>query len=344
MTKKYKYAIEINEFTNSQDCKKYYFNYRSTKDICIALTENSIRVSCEMTVEYDPRRFQSCEIPLFSDAIKKSLLVYLITFSKDIKSNAHQNPPQVSFFIDDENQATTSLPVYSLIPDTLTPKMSAAWGSEKVIENILTYTPSKYDSTIASLFALICAKSKDKETERFMYLWMSINGMYNFISKCVGKATAKEREKISMMLKMYDLAESAFDSKIRRKIAKHIIQIVSENWDGRAITQESLSDSGSHEKIARAIKAKLKESLPTDSKEIAPYAYLLIELPYYFRCTYFHADEPVLLYAFEHELKCLRALNMIMESFLDRELYKYFSGEYNETYISNKLSKELSHV
>ena len=345
MTKKYKYAIEINEFTDSQDCKKYYYSFGKTENICIALTENSIRVSCEMTVKYDPQRFQSCEIPLFSDAIKKTLLVYLITFSKDIKSNAHQNPPQVSFFINDEHQATTSLPVYSLIPDTLTPKMSAAWGSEKVIENILTYTPSKYDSKIASLFALICAKSKDKENERFMYLWMSINGMYNYISELIerpGKSKKREYEKIITMLKLYGMGEKNLRIDDRPSIANQIISAINDSWDDKVISAESLSDSGSHRVIGNAIFSSLS-SIDSQDK-ITPYGYLLLELPYYFRCTYFHADKPVLLYAFEHELKCLRALNMIMESFLDRELYKYFSGEYNETYISNKLSKELSHV
>lgn len=338
MTKKHKYAIEINEFTDSQDCKKYYYSYGNTKDICIALTENSIRVSCEMTVEYDPQRFQNREILLFSDAIRKSLLVYLIIFSKNIEVITRQ----ASLFIDNVYQSDIPVTIHSLIPDMHIQDFPTAWSSEKVIENILTYTRSKYDSKISSLFALICAKSKDKENERFMYLWMSINGMYNYMAKCAGKSTDNDLEKLKLILEKYDIGKSCLTRKTRKAIARRIISVISKNWDDKVISAESLSDSGSHRVIGNAIFSSLSSINSQD--KITPYGYLLLELPYYFRCTYFHANKPVLLYAFEHELKCLRALNMIMESFLDRELYKYFSGEYNETYISDKLSKELSHV
>lgn len=340
MKKKYTYTIELNKVLEAQNNRKYYYNYRNTKDICITISENAARISCSMTVKFNPQSFAIEKNQLFSDAIKKTLLVYLIIFSKNLEVK------QALLFVDGEYQMSISVPIYSLIPDSLNRNMPNVWDSKEVVEQILTYSVSIYDSKIASLFALICAKSKDKETERFMYLWMSINGMYNFISKCVGNQTWKEQEKISMMLKMYDIAESALTRKDRQHIAKHIVPIVSENWDGGAITQKSLSDSDSHKKIANAINALLKESLPNGSEEIDPYACLLIELPYYLRCSYFHASKPVLLYAFKDEqiLKCLCALNETMEAFLDKELYKYFSEEYSETEIRRMLSKELTHV
>lgn len=340
MKKKYTYTIELNKVLEAQNSRKYYYNYRNTKDICITISENAARISCSMTVKFNPQSFAIEKNQLFSDAIKKALLVYLIIFSKNLEVK------QALLFVDGEYQMPISVPIYSLIPDSLNRNMPNVWDSKEVVEQILTYSVSIYDSKIASLFALICAKSKDKETERFMYLWMSINGMYNFISKCAGNQIWNEQEKISMILKMYDMAESALTHKDRQHIAKYIIPIVSENWDSGAITQESLSDSDSHQKIANAIKAQLKESLTNGSEEIEPYACLLIELPYYLRCSYFHASKPVLLYAFKDEqiLKCLCALNETMEAFLDKELYKYFSGKYNKTEIRRMLSKKLTHV
>lgn len=297
-----------------------------------------------MTVKFNPQSFAIEKNRLFSDAIKKALLVYLIIFSKNIESS------QASLFVDDEYQMSIPIPIYSLISGFLDRNMPAVWDSEKVIEEILTYNASKYDSRIASLFALICAKNKEKETERFMYLWMSINGVYNHIYNCSKKSGEKpnidERTKLTHMIKMYDIGEEAFYQNERRKISKYIISIITKNWNGGAITQESLSDSDSHQKIASAIKEQLKELFPNGSKGTEPYACLLIELPYYLRCSYFHASKPVLLYAFKDEqiLKCLCALNETMEAFLDKELYKYFSGEYSETEIQKMLSKELTHV
>lgn len=340
MKKKYTYTIELNKVLGAQNNRKYYYNYRNTKDICITISENAARISCSMTVKFNPKSFAIEKNQLFSDAIKKALLVYLIVFSKNLEVK------QALLFVDGEYQTSISVPIYSLISDSLNRNMPNVWASKEVVEQILTYSVSIYDSKIASLFALICAKSKNKETERFMYLWMSINGMYNFISKCAGNQTGNEQEKISMILKMYDMAESALTRKDRQHIAKYIIPIVSENWDNGAITQESLSNSGYHQEIASAIKEQLKELFPNGSKGIEPYACLLIELPYYLRCSYFHASKPILLYAFKDEqiLKCLCALNETMEAFLDKELYKYFSGEYSETEIRRMLSKELTHV
>lgn len=344
MSKKYTYTIKIGTMAEGQKVRKYHYEYGNTKGICIEITKNAISISCPMTVKYDLQSFTIEENRLFSDAIKKAFLVYLIIFSKNIESS------QASLFVDDEYQTSIPVSIYSLFSGSLPRNMPAAWDSEKVIEEILTYNASKNDSKIASLFALICAKSKEKETERFMYLWMSINGVYNHIYNCSKKSgeepNTNEHTKLTHMIKMYDIGEEAFSQDERKKISKHIISIITKNWNGGAITQESLSDSDSHQKIASAIKAQLKESLPNGSKEIEPYACLLIELPYYLRCSYFHANKPVLLYAFKDEqiLKCLCALNETMEAFLDKELYKYFSGEYSETEIRKMLSKELTHV
>lgn len=345
MSKKYTYTIKIGTMAEGQKVRKYHYEYGNTKGICIEITKNAISISCPMTVKYDLQSFTIEENRLFSDAIKKAFLVYLIIFSKNIESS------QASLFVDDEYQTSIPVSIYSLFSGSLPRNMPAAWDSEKVIEEILTYNASKYDSKIASLFALICAKSKEKETERFMYLWMSINGIYNYVydySKKSGeKSNTNERTKLTHMIKMYDIGEEAFSQDERKKISKHIISIITKNWNSGAITQKSLSDSGSHQEIASEIKALLKEPLSNGSiKETEPYACLLIELPYYLRCSYFHANKPVLLYAFKNEkiLRCLRALNETMEAFLDKELYKYFSGEYSEAKIQRKLAKELTHV
>ena len=58
--------------------------------------------------------------------------------------------------------------------------MPSNFIEQKTVEGILSKTKTTYDSRIASLYALICSKSKHYEAERFIYLWMAFNGMYGY--------------------------------------------------------------------------------------------------------------------------------------------------------------------
>ena len=77
MSKKYTYTIKIGTMGEDQKVRKYHYEYGKTKGICIEITKNAISISCSMAVKYDLQSFTIEESRLFSDAIKKALLVYL---------------------------------------------------------------------------------------------------------------------------------------------------------------------------------------------------------------------------------------------------------------------------
>lgn len=76
MKKKYTYTIELNKVLEAQNNRKYYYNYRNTKDICITISENAARISCSMTVKFNPQSFASVDKGIHNKTTKYGLPTY----------------------------------------------------------------------------------------------------------------------------------------------------------------------------------------------------------------------------------------------------------------------------
>ena len=103
----------------------------------------------------------------------------------NIKSISVQIDDEIETVVFEKNDKT--IPIFSLIANKLARPLSIGWDNNKIITAMLNTVKSNYDSRTASLFALLNAKNKIYETEKFIYLWMSFNGMYNYFFKKVAE-------------------------------------------------------------------------------------------------------------------------------------------------------------
>lgn len=340
---KHLHSITIN--TLGKKTCDYSYQFGNTKDICIQISSSGISIKAHLTKIYDKIEMFTDGTYLFSDAIKKSLLLYLITYNKPLTIKA------LAIQIDDEKEQldikekATPL-IYSMISSSLSAPINKAFLSEPCVDGILSQTKSSYDSRMAALFALLCGKSKQFETERFIYFWMSLNGLYGYYSSIVGKEhnntkISKEYKQIRYFQSFYSLGnETISDDSDKKRIANETMSIIKQTSE--LLSQDFLqSENGTAvaEKIARLLVKK-----DGTAYNISPYGYLLTQLPYYLRCNLFHGNKPIKLFCLEDdlEIQCLRSINEILENFLDNELFKWFDCNYiNEIVVPQAKSTQL---
>ena len=243
--------------------------------------------------------------------------------------------------IHDSNQSNEPL-IYGMSGASLISKMSENWGTPQ-FERILRVTKTKTDRLDASLYALLTAKSKGYVTERFMYLWMSFNGLYGYIAekaaeynddKAVKRWIGQDRGQLKFVSMFFghsyhalvlkdDKDSFRFDlelalAKVRAEDIEQFIFDLRNNVDNEYIDsiREILSKYG--------IQGKMSE-----------YAALSIYFPYLIRCKYFHGEKAIPFFCFkdEHPLPVLRVLNTLLERLLDDNLYRFM----NEDELNNEL-------
>lgn len=297
------------------------------------------------------------------DAIKKAELLYLILYGKKLQyetlcvsAGALYEEYSVSNGIDQPL-------VYSMVDNMIT-TMSDGWKSEEVLKGIVSAPKTKQGRLFASLYALIIAKSKMYATERFMYLWMAMNGLYGEISDIIihpdsdirnnsleaDKNTVawlnREYGQIKFMALLqgwqYDL--SSLSHPRNEKERNHIrldAEILCEKikTDSLHTFYTAVKTNDIDNKYITELQGIIKNDSQDDKIVIHPYAFMTLWLPYQIRCKYFHGEFPVSLLSFEneHPLPAITVVNTFLESFLDNELPKWF----DENIVDNELKPKV---
>ena len=331
---KHIHTLTINKVGKS--AKKHLYDFGSTKNIELTLSETGISITAQLTKVYDKEEMLSGNSYLFPDAIKKGLLLYLIKYRKalQIKSiivKTDDNEETIKF------DATVKPPVYSMISGDVKRNIPSELSSDSVFGYLLHTPKTKYDKRIASLFALLCSKSKDFETERFLYLWTSFNGIYGYCSNIVfeerkteiAKKTLSEYDELKYFHKLFSLGEDRIPQKDNNIIAHSAISILKQ-FEINSINKDYIEKS----KLDESISALLVKS-GGEKYNITVYCYLLTQLSYYFRCKYVHGSKPVLLFAYPDDdvLHSLSIVNNLLEEFIDKTLHLLF----DDKYVSNAL-------
>ena len=171
-----------------------------------------------------------------------------------------------------------------------------------------------------------------------MYLWMSFNGLYGYYSSIVGREhggikISKEYKQIRYFQSLFSLGnETISDDKDKTRIANEVMAIIKQT--PTKITKNFLeSEDG---KVLSENITKVLTKKDGTLYNIAPYGYLLTQLPYYLRCNLFHGNKPIKLFCFENDLEilCLHVINELLESFLDDHLFMWFDSNYiNQTIL-----------
>ena len=323
---KIRHSLTIN--TIGAEYNKFTYDFGPTKDVELIVSETGAQITADLTRIYDSKEMLCGDSYLFADAINKALLLYLMRYSRTLKIEV------LTFRIDSKEESIlldqhAEPPVYSMITGKLHRPISVEFSEKAITDQLLKMTKSKYDKRIAALFALLLSKSKRYETERFIYLWTSLNGMYSWISDIVAEANGvekcrKEYKQIIAFQKFIDVGSGTIAEKDKAPIAHEVVLIL-----GNISNQRVLRADIEAKDLSQQISAALK-SASGEKYNLTAYGYLLTQLSYYFRCKIVHGSRPVLLFshADNKELHALKVINDLLEEFIDNNLYEWFDEKY----------------
>lgn len=330
--KKHLHILTVNYL--DKNLTEYTYEFGHTKNIKLSLSKTGFSISVELNKIYDKEEMLSGNSYLFPDSIRKGLLLYLIKYNKSLDINS------ITVKIDDEYDKVTfdekvKPLIYSMVNGNLQREISKTFSNDIVFDYLLNTPKSKYDKRIASLFALLCGKSKEYETERFIYLWTSFNGMYSWLSVFIALANntdkyRKECKKIEGLQQFIGVGNETIAGEDISHIADSVISIL------KKVPAECVGRSDIEaEEISKKIEGVLKEDFLSKKYNLTAYGYVLTQLAYYFRCKIIHGSKPVYLfsYADDKELHSLKIINALLEEFIDDNLPLWF----DEKYISDNI-------
>ncbi len=120
---------------------------------------------------------------------------------------------------------------------------------------------------------MILSKSKIYETERFNYMWFAFNGMYSYFWTMVKKYVKgtveggdSEMNQLQAFMRANNLPTGFADRKSVDIIAREIKSLINTEWDGNAVTENSIEDI--HAGFAEKVRAKLYKRINDNGKEI----------------------------------------------------------------------------
>lgn len=340
------YLITINEkpVNPAEYCYKY-----NKKKITLDISEGCFSLSFSDKEKKDPAEISARSNVRFADAVKKACLLHIIKYSRNLDVR------KITVDIDGKEYCTFdsadgSIFIYSLAEGTFWHDMPENWrNNDDFINALLNIPKTVYDSRMSSVFALICSKVQKYESERFSFLWMAVNGMYNYLWSKVLDQNNRVNEKIQLCIlaELYGCKTGDLpDGDNNTIILNQVKAIINDVWDYNTITPESLRTI--HSELASKIESKFfhryssKGNKKIDFKKYPKqqktyyncdlYSYLFAHITYKYRCDLFHSNTPVKLFSFEEEedIKMLKVLNGIMEDFIEKHLADWFSPDYIE--------------
>lgn len=323
------------------------YNFSTTKNIKMTVTEKYFFIQVDRTVKTSPEKI--LDDLLFRDAIKKACLIQLVLYGKIYLRLLKVSVNNEETIIYDSEKSRTPL-VYGICGNSLARKMSNNWGYPQ-FERILKKTKTKTDRLDASLYALLVAKSKTFETERFMYLWMSFNGVYghiaseasshaqdNKVTRWIKNETAQLKF-VSMFFDYpYQGVKKSDSDSYRFDMEMALAKVKVEEIQDFVYDLKNHRDN-EHIKVIQ----KILQDYDLENR-MCEYAALCIHFPYLIRCKYFHGEKaiPLLCYANEHPLPVLRVLNTVLEDFLDEMLYQFMNDNVWENQFKPRIASLIN--
>ena len=335
--------------TTSSKGNVYVYKYSNTNGIRLYISHNAFTIEVKRWINTPSEKILNDK--LFIDGIRKAELIHTIFYGTTVKLK------KLIISIDDEEStifsATDDNPhvVYSLFGEKLASPFPEDWRVHYICNSILTI---KKDSDeyrlIASLNALTMAKSKQYVAEKFMYLWMAMNGLYGYIAQIAIKDAFSDNEKRWIkreygQLKLFSLylgyeyngIKKEKESIIRSEMEALIGEISDSDY---ANVLYQIKNNEANNSIVAEIHKTLNENSIIESD---PYALLLLWLSYQIRCKYFHSELslPVFCFYEEKPLPTIKFLNYMLESFLDENLLLFFNSELLKYKIQPKIKQYI---
>ncbi len=318
--------------------KPLVYQFGRTPDIYMTVSKNGFTVEVSRSVKKEGYRL--LDDLLIRDAIRKAARIQLIRYGAISVSSIYAEINGKKTCLYDSTTKNQEALIYSLCGNSLYRKLSTFWEDD-AIKRVLSVPKSRTDRRDAALDALLVAKAKEYETEKFIYLWMSMNGLYGYAAEIASKYMKSKREqkwinreyaqiKFFAMLNGYAYCfNNEQEAQVVRKL-ENLLGKIAESQIESLLEAVKTNEKGNV--FVVEIITILKDSGIAE-EAIHPYAVLLLYLSYKIRCKYFHAEKGVPLICFknEHPLPVLRMLNVLLEDYIDNNLHKWFDEKlFNE--------------
>ena len=319
-----------------KSCKSFIYAYAKTNNIQLRVHNKGFSVEYVQKVKKDPYILLNKD-RLVRDAIKKATKIQLIIFGRFYIDDIYVEIDGNIFCIFRRNYGPEKL-IYCMCERGIN-KLPKHW-SDNCLQRVLSSTKTNADRLDSALDSLLIAKSKQYEVERFIYLWMAMNGLYGYTSAvaCDSMISDKERKWIDKefgKIKFFSIVSGIAYCNNNNDDLLHMLEwtIAKVKTDDNEMLLNAIKNNDIENDCVRKIVAVIKDA--GIEEELHPYAVLLLYMPYKMRCKYFHAEWAVPLTCFEneHPLTVLKILNMVMEDYLDENLYKWFDSEYLKKFL-----------
>ena len=326
MGKKHHYEIVLNDGEVLQDPLIYKFG--STPDIELHITFGKARIVFEQGAEHAPGEFLTSKDHLRTDAVKKVLLLHLLKYGSPLDIlcvNVIVDGEEHKIF--ERTQKDEPL-IYSMVEGKLDHPLPKSWLDGDVLQTILSMPKSRYDGRMNAVIALLIGKSKQYYCEKSMYLWMSMNGFYNYLTEQVKTYEPETRKNLRGERQQHQFFCAVMHLPRIANVGKDADEIVLKKALSLLCHLEMRPDE-LYENLKAGRKTeyaeKLAELLKEYDVEADPMTFLVMWLPYKIRCNYFHANQavPLFLYADEALLRSLEYTNYFVERFVEDNLPKW---------------------
>lgn len=312
-------------------------SFGNNRSIYIHLTTGGAYIEAYSSGTKEADAVLAGEDPLFSDIIRKTLLLYVLRYER------HLEIKQADFLINGKSAGsydskTAGKPlIYCLHQGKLRLPFGNEWEKESVTGKIATTSRSGYGYLFSALHALLAAKSDHFESERFTFYWMAMNALYTWYYEqnkpdSKNKGRPGEEEKQSLLARRHGYETTRLDlSQIpkekREKHKKRILDRIRAIL--KRIPETDIEDfcnacfnSNPENQYVRQILAGLKDDERGYDYSMPVFPLMLFWVPYQIRCASFHAEAALPTYCFEkdRDLQVIRVLNRLLDCFLTKEL------------------------
>ncbi len=328
MSAKHEYVITLN--AGDYHTKPVVYDYGRNKGLELYVSSKGVQIRFETRRLKEEKALVEYADKLLQDAIRKSLVLYAL----------HTGCPMdigVMLISVDNAQPVICMPsleqnspIYSMLREFLHP-IHPIWDNHEIFTTLcrFTKTSEKNDSRVAALYSLLLSKTKHYEIERFIYMWMAVNGLYSYVAQQANlhmplTQKGKQRQLKSEEDKIRFLAlytGMRYDCFIPSAKEKKLIREAEIRFSDMAVWTDESTRNTAVSEVANKV---LEEELPMDEQ-----AFLTLWLPYKLRCKYFHAEQPVPMICFRDEylLRVIGKLNDVIETFIDTELPRWLGKE-----------------
>ena len=351
MSKQRKQFYKLTFNTPSNNGDEYLYEFRNVKNIKLLVSLKGLSIEVYTGGNHIREQILTSEDELFSDAVRKALLLYILKYSKGFKIKTItiniNNQKYVENVVNRDNP-----PIYSMINNELVRNIPSNFLNDALIKHVLSTPKSKYDRRTVALFDFVMSKSKEYETEKFIYLWSTFNAMYGWLSRFMYMVNKKneimkdtktgdfkrpnnDARQIKGLQQFYDLGQDEISKDVKSKIANNVISCL-KDFKPQVLNRNTIENDIISKRIQGAI-----AKYDANTGELTGYAYLLTVLSYYLRCEIFHGDKPVILFTYSNDrlLHALRIINALLEEFINDNLPLWFEQEYIDNVIIPKAER-----